>query len=89
MSILKRLKSAIPVGDLGSMATVLAVITITIAIGAMILVNVANSDTFTTGVGDNTTIISALDAIGTFGDWLTIIAIVIVAVVVLSLIKYL
>ena len=34
-------------------------------------------------------LMAANDAIGTFSDWLTIIAIVVVAVVVLSLIKYL
>ena len=71
------------------MATLLAVIAITIGIGALILTNVANSDTFTASADSNASVVSALEAIGTFGDWLVIIAIVIVAVVVLSLIKYL
>ena len=89
MSLKQRIKSAIPVGDLGNMATLLAVIAITIAIGALILTNVAASDTFTDSVDSNVSVVAALDAIATFGDWLVIIAIVIVAVVVLSLIKYL
>ena len=89
MSIKSRIKGAIPVGDLGNMATLLAVIAITIAIGALILTNVAASDTFTATTDANASVVSALSAVGTFGDWLVIIAIVIVAVVVLSLIKYL
>ena len=87
--LFKKIKSAIPVGDLGNMATLLAIIAITIAIGALILTEVAGSDTFTASVDSNASVVAALDAVGTFGDWLTIIAIVIVAVVVLSLIKYL
>jgi hypothetical protein len=89
MSLFKRIKTAIPVGDLGNMATMLAIIAITIAIGALILTEVAGSDTFTTSTDSNLSVVSALDAVATFGDWLGIIAIVIVAVVVLSLIKYL
>jgi len=88
-NLFKSIKTAIPVGDLGNMATLLAVIAITIGIGALILTNVANSDTFTASADSNASVVSALEAIGTFGDWLVIIAIVIVAVVVLSLIKYL
>jgi hypothetical protein len=89
MNFKKYFKSEIPVGNLGNYATMLAVIAITVAIGAMILSNVAGSDTFLASAGSNASVVSALDALGTFGDWLVIIAIVIVAVVVLSLIKYL
>ena len=88
--LFKQLKSAIPVGDIGAYATMLAIIAITIGIGALILQNVAGSDTFTSATGTpNESVVSALDGLGVFGDWLTIIAIVVVAVVVLSLIKYL
>jgi hypothetical protein len=87
MNFLKRIKSAIPVGELGGMATVLVIVGITIGIATLILANVQAE----TPVGSvaNLTIESGIDAMGTFGDWLGIIAIVIVAVVVLSLIKYL
>ena len=85
-----KLKSAVPIGDLGTYATMLAIIAITIAIGALVLQNVAGSDSFTGATGTpNESAVSALDALGVFGDWLTIIAIVVVAVIVLSLIKYL
>ena len=82
-----KIKSAIPVGDLGSMATMLVVVGVTIGIATLILFNVA--DEVPNGSVANTTIVAGIDAMGTFGDWLVIIAIVIVAVVVLSLIKYL
>ena len=82
-----KIKSAIPVGDLGSMATMLVVVGVTIGIATLILFNVAGE--VPSGSVANTTIVAGIDAMGTFGDWLVIIAIVIVAVVVLSLIKYL
>ena len=82
-----KIKSAIPVGDLGSMATMLVVVGVTIGIATLILFNVA--DEVPNGSVANQTIVSGISAMGTFGDWLVIIAIVIVAVVVLSLIKYL
>jgi len=88
-NLLKRIKS-MDVGNLGQMATILAIVAITIAMGALVLQNVAGADTFTSATGTpNESAVSALDAVGVFGDWLEIIAIVIVAVVVLALIKYL
>jgi hypothetical protein len=88
--LLNKIKSAIPIGDLGQYATMLAIIAITVAMGALVLQNVASSDTFTSATGTpNESAVSALDALGVFGDWLTIIAIVVVAVIVLSLIKFL
>ena len=83
----QKLKSAIPVGDLGSMATVLVVVGVTIGIATLILFNVAGE--VPNASVANETIAAGIDAMETFGDWLVIIAIVIVAVVVLSLIKYL
>ena len=83
----QKLKSAIPVGDLGSMATVLVVVGVTIGIATLILFNVAGE--VPNASVANETIVAGIDAMETFGDWLVIIAIVIVAVVVLSLIKYL
>ena len=164
-----KMKSAIPVGDLGNLATIIVVVGITIGIGSLILITMSGTDSFapvsyqndtkvvtnnasystltqgraieiisagnmtaagTVGLANFTTIISnyssanssvlftgwpghttneeywvyytyhdettqsdvletANDSINTVGDWLVIIAIVIVAVVVLSLIKYL
>ena len=84
---LNKIKSAIPVGDLGNMATMLVIVGITVGIATLILFNVAGE--VPNGSVANETIVAGIDAMGTFGDWLTIIAIVIVAVVVLSLIKYL
>ena len=88
MKFLKKLKSAIEVGQLGGMATLLVVTGITIAIAALILTTIGQSSSI--GAVDsvaNQTINSGIDAMGTFSDWFTIIAIVIVAVVVLTLIK--
>ena len=87
MKFLKKLKSAIEVGQLGGMATLLVVTGITIAIAALILTNIGGSSTIPAGSVADTTITAGLDALGTFGDWFTIIAIVLVAVVVLTLIK--
>ena len=88
--LFNKIKSAIEINQLGSYATMLAIIAITIAIGALILQNVAGSDTFLDATGTpNASAVSALDALGVFGDWFTIIAIVVVAVIVLTLIKYL
>lgn len=87
-SLKQRFKS-IPVGDLGNMATLLVVVGITIAISALILTTIGDSDTIPDGSVANETVASGIDAVGVFGDWLEIIAIVIVAVVVLALIKYL
>ena len=82
-----KIKSAIPVGDLGSMATMLVVVGVTIGIATLILANVGAEEAGS--LVFNNTIDAGIDSMGTFGDWLVIIAIVIVAVVVLSLIKYL
>ena len=78
-----------PVGSLSTMATVLVAVAITIAMGALILVGIQDTDTIATGSTAYNATQSGLDAMGTFADWLVIIAIVIVAVVVLALIKYL
>ena len=86
---IKKFKSAIEVGQLGNMATLLVVTGITIAIAALILTNIGDSTTIPDGSVANETIDAGLDALGTFSDWFTIIAIVLVAVVVLTLIKYL
>ena len=86
---LKTKLKAIPVGDLGGFATMLVIVGITIAIAALILTTIGDSDTIPNGSVANETVDAGIDAIGVFGDWLEIIAIVIVAVVVLALIKYL
>ena len=78
---------SVQINELGSLATILVIVAITISIGALILTNVANTDTFI--AGDNSSAVAGIDAVGVFADWLTIIAIVIVAVVVLGLIKFL
>jgi len=87
MKMFRSIKSAIPVGDLGQLATVLVVVGVTIGIATLILTNVKATEV--TNLEFNNTLDAGVDAMGTFGDWLVIIAIVIVAVVVLSLIKYL
>jgi hypothetical protein len=88
--LFQRIKSEIPVGSLGNYATMLVVIGITISIAALILTTIGADSNIGSATGvANTTINSGISALGTFGDWLVIIAIVIVAVVVLSLIKYL
>ena len=89
MKFLKRKLKSLDVGSLGGFATLLVVVGITIAIAALILTTIGDSDTIPQGSVANETIESGLDSIGVFGDWLEIIAIVIVAVVVLALIKYL
>ena len=82
-------KGAMPVGGLATMATILVAVAITIAMGALVLTNIQQTDT----IVENSTAYNAtqagLDSMDTFADWLVIIAIVIVAVVVLALIKYL
>lgn len=88
MNPIKKIKSALEIGALGNMATLLVVVAITIAIGALILTNVAASDSIEAGAA-NDTLYAGMDALAVFGDWLVIIAIVIVAIVVLALIKYL
>lgn len=89
MQFLKKIKNAMPVDSLGTMATLLVVVGITIAIAALILTTIGDSSTIPDGSVANETIDAGLDSLGVFGDWLTIIAIVLVAVVVLTLIKYL
>ena len=85
-----KIKAAIPVGDLGSMATMLVIVGITIGISVLILTIIGADSNIGEAIGvANTTVNAGISAVGTFGDWLVIIAIVIVAVVVLSLIKYL
>jgi hypothetical protein len=89
MKLFNKIKSELPVGSLGQMATLLVIVGITIAIAALILTTIGDSTIIPDGSVANGTVDAGLDALGVFSDWLTIIAIVLVAVVVLSLIKFL
>ena len=89
MKFIQKIKSAIPVGDLGQLATLLVVAGITIGIASLIITTIADDTSIPDGSVANETLASGLASLGVFGDWFTIIAIVIVAVVVLSLIKFL
>lgn len=82
-----KMRKGISVGDMGSLAIAFVIVAVIISIGATILTGVQGTQT--ANALDYNITADALTGMGTLGDWLPTIAIVLGAAVILGLIMYL
>lgn len=80
-----RRKGALTMDQLGPAALVLVTVAVTIAVGAVMLSEFQNTSTVSDGSTADSVIQAGLDALDTFGNFFTVLAIVVIGAIVIGL----